>query len=224
MTPTSNLGSNGGGSQPPDKRRAADHRPTLADEVEHALPTPTAADAHSSGGSSPADVTLTDALVRTDLGRSDNPRHLPTPRASDPANESSHSSDGFRPQLGEVVRDLPTPTAADGDRDTGRYVRGNPTLVGAVQPEKWGEYAAAVARHELVFDRAAPDPTVPGRNGKRRLSPRFVEWMMMLPEGHVTDVPGLTLRDKLHLLGNGVVIPQAAAAVRHLLDTWGDDG
>lgn len=31
---------------------------------------------------------------------------LPTPRASDPANTSSHSSEGFRPQLGQVVRQL----------------------------------------------------------------------------------------------------------------------
>lgn len=39
-TPLSNLGENGG-SQHPDKRRAGGHGPTLADEVEHLLPTPT---------------------------------------------------------------------------------------------------------------------------------------------------------------------------------------
>lgn len=39
------------------------------------LPTPTAADSQQSGGSSPVDVTLTDAVVRTDLGRKPNPRH-----------------------------------------------------------------------------------------------------------------------------------------------------
>ncbi len=42
-TPTANLGVNGG-SQHPDKRKAGGHGPTLADEVEHLLPTPTAAD------------------------------------------------------------------------------------------------------------------------------------------------------------------------------------
>lgn len=42
-TPTSNLGSNGG-SQHPDKRKAGGHGPTLADEVEHLLPTPAARD------------------------------------------------------------------------------------------------------------------------------------------------------------------------------------
>ncbi|MEX2289195.1 MAG: hypothetical protein WD794_02560 [Mycobacteriales bacterium] len=42
-TPTSNLGTNGG-SQHPDKRKAGGHGPTLADEVEHLLPTPTSRD------------------------------------------------------------------------------------------------------------------------------------------------------------------------------------
>lgn len=38
-TPTSNLGANGG-SQHPDKRKVGGHGPTLADEIEHLLPTP----------------------------------------------------------------------------------------------------------------------------------------------------------------------------------------
>lgn len=40
-TPTAQLAVNGG-SQHPDKRRAGGHGPTLADEVEHLLPTPRA--------------------------------------------------------------------------------------------------------------------------------------------------------------------------------------
>jgi hypothetical protein len=43
MTPTANLGANGG-AQHPDKRKAGGHGPTLADQVEHLLPTPTARD------------------------------------------------------------------------------------------------------------------------------------------------------------------------------------
>jgi len=50
-----------------------------------------------------------------------------------------------------------------------------------------------------------------------RLSPEFVEWMMGLPEGWVTAVPGLNRREALRMLGNGVVPQQAAAAVRVLL-------
>lgn len=38
------------------------------------LPTPTAMDAKASGGSTPSDVTLTDAVVRTSLGATTNPR------------------------------------------------------------------------------------------------------------------------------------------------------
>jgi hypothetical protein len=41
-TPTAQLAVNGG-SQHPDKRKAGGHGPTLADEVEHLLPTPTTA-------------------------------------------------------------------------------------------------------------------------------------------------------------------------------------
>jgi DNA (cytosine-5)-methyltransferase 1 len=39
------------------------------------LPIPTAMDSKASGGSTPADVTLTDAVVRTGVGRTTNPRH-----------------------------------------------------------------------------------------------------------------------------------------------------
>lgn len=39
---------------------------------------------------------------------------------------------------------------------------------------------------------------------------------MGLPEGWVTDVPGLTRNEKLKLLGNGVVPQQAALALRLL--------
>lgn len=51
------------------------------------------------------------------------------------------------------------------------------------------------------------------------LSPRFVEWMMMLPDGWVTNpaiwrhVPGNHRNLQLRALGNGVVPPQAAMAV-----------
>lgn len=49
------------------------------------------------------------------------------------------------------------------------------------------------------------------------MSPRFVEWMMGLPEGWVTDVPGLSRNAQLKALGNGVVPQQGALALRMLL-------
>jgi DNA (cytosine-5)-methyltransferase 1 len=69
--------------------------------------------------------------------------------------------------------------------------------------------------------RARLDPRPVGRRGSlhlvRRLSPRFVEWMMGLDDGWVTAVPGLTRNDQLKALGNGVVPQQAAAALSTLL-------
>ena len=51
-----------------------------------------------------------------------------------------------------------------------------------------------------------------------RLSARFAEFMMCLPDGWVTDVPGLSRSEQLALLGNGVCPPQGAAALRHLIE------
>jgi DNA (cytosine-5)-methyltransferase 1 len=83
----------------------------------------------------------------------------------------------------------------------------------------WGNYEGAIRRHELTLGREAPSP-ISGlsRNGVPQLSPRFVEWMMMLPEGHVDDVPGLTRTQKLSLLGDGVVPAQGAYAFKFLLN------
>ena len=41
---------------------------------------------------------------------------------------------------------------------------------------------------------------------------------MGLPDGWVTEVPGLSRKDQLRLLGNGVVPQQAATAIRYLAD------
>lgn len=75
---------------------------------------------------------------------------------------------------------------------------------------RFGGYATAIARWELILGRPVPDPTIDGR-----LSDRFVEWMMGLPLGWVCDT-GLTRRQALAVLGNGVVPLQAAAAISWL--------
>ncbi len=82
----------------------------------------------------------------------------------------------------------------------------------------WGDYGPAIARWEHVTGRPAPAPTEPGRAGAPRLAPRFVEWMMGLPDGWVTD-PAIRLSrgDQLKALGNGVVPQQAALALDVLL-------
>lgn len=64
-------------------------------------------------------------------------------------------------------------------------------------------------------------PTVPGRRGGAVLNPALPEWMMGLPAGHITAVPGLTRADMLRLAGNGVVWQQATAAFGYLLPLLG---
>lgn len=115
---------------------------------------------------------------------------------------------------------LPTPAAWDGDRgpDYARANRdgsGGDDLVTIVAKAgvDFGAYADAIARHEHAMGRPAPAPT----DDKGRLNPAFVEWMMMLPQGWVTDA--LTTRTAaLKTLGNGVVPAQAAHALRLLLE------
>ena len=83
--------------------------------------------------------------------------------------------------------------------------------------EQWGKYAAAIHRWEALT-RPAPPPTEAGPKGNPRLSPRFSEFLMGLPDGWVTDVPDITRAQALKALGNGVV-PQQAAHALHQLHT-----
>lgn len=82
----------------------------------------------------------------------------------------------------------------------------------------WGDYAPAIHRWEHVLGRPVPAPTQPGRRGNEQLAPAFVEWLMGLPAGHVTDAPGLSRAQQLRLLGNGVVPQQAGAAIEYLAE------
>lgn len=89
----------------------------------------------------------------------------------------------------------------------------------------WGDYAPAIIRAEHAVGRPAPSPTLPtGRDGKAQLSTRFEEWMMMLPDGWVTNPaiwdgvkPSTARNDQVRLLGNGIVPAQMAEAVRWCL-------
>lgn len=106
---------------------------------------------------------------------------------------------------GLVSADGPEPLA---DRDEVPGLRDRPI--------DWGEYTAAVRRWERIT-RPAPRPLEPNTRGDMRLSARFVEWMMGLPDGFVVDVPDLPRTALFRILGNGVVPQQAAEALRLLL-------
>jgi len=103
---------------------------------------------------------------------------------------------------------------ADGSRLEGvRSERGLATAT--LEPRtahRFGPYEPAIEQWERILGRPAPAPT----DDKRRLSPRFVEWMMGLNQGYICDL-GLSRTAALKMLGNGVVPQQAAFAVDLLL-------
>jgi hypothetical protein len=82
----------------------------------------------------------------------------------------------------------------------------------------WGKFAAAIERWENVIGRKAPAPTkADGKDGAHRLSSLFTEWLMGLPEGHITG-HNLSRAEELKMAGNGVVPQQAELALRFLID------
>lgn len=159
-------------------------------------------------------------------------RLLPTPQLSDTngASEKPGEWEG-RFQLRDIILPrvaeetgilLPTPVVTDvkaSGAPEGQDYRGVSLTDATVRrAEAFGQYAPAIVRWETVIEREAPSPVEPtGRDGSNRLSPRFVEWMMGLPDGWVTDTPGVTRNEALSLGGDGVVPQQCAAAVSHLI-------
>lgn len=200
-----------------EHRNGNGHGPSLSVEALRLLPTPRA----TRGGSS----TETNAL-------------LPTPTSSDRNGAGEHGDGGA--DLRTAVSLLPTPRATDGTKGgpNQRGSSGDLMLPSAVllptpttapitgngharnlgsEVSQFGIYTAAVRRWEALT-RPAPSPTEPtGRGGAQRLSPRFVEWLMGLPDGHVIDVPGISRNDMLKALGNGAVPQQVDAAMRWLV-------
>lgn len=234
-TPTSQLAVNGG-SQHPDKRKAGGHGPTLADEVEHLLPTPMTSDAaHPSDGD----------LRRKSPGLRAIDGLLPTPKAGD-ADFGTPRTSGRPPEksthlMTRMMHTLPTPRAtrggsgteiayaAGGERSDEHRTQG---VVEVPEGAQWGPYAAAIERWEQVLGRPAPVPTEAGPKVGQRLSSAFVEWMMGLPEGWVTGVdlrtreasakalsgvkPASSRTTELRILGNGVVTLQAIHALERM--------
>lgn len=116
---------------------------------------------------------------------------------------------------------LPTPTCRDHKDHMIRREPHRPNDVDTLSRAltDFGQYAAAIQRWENVTGLPAPPPTEPtGRNGAPRLSPRFTEWLMGLPDGWITDVPGITRNEALKACGNGVVPQQAAFAISHMIE------
>lgn len=90
----------------------------------------------------------------------------------------------------------------------------------------WGDTAPAILTWAMLTGRTPPpividheDKTLHPRFPETRAAtnPEFIEWMMGLPEGWVTEVPNLTRNQQLKALGNGVVPQAAATALQDLL-------
>ncbi|WP_150463288.1 DNA cytosine methyltransferase [Nesterenkonia ebinurensis] len=79
---------------------------------------------------------------------------------------------------------------------------------------RWGRYAPAIARWEHITGRPAPTPALLNEAKGPRPAPEFVEWLMGLPAGWVTDPGrGLTPNQQIAALGNGVLPLQATTAL-----------
>jgi DNA (cytosine-5)-methyltransferase 1 len=125
-------------------------------------------------------------------------RMLPTPTSTDyKASGASYAATDTH-HTGTTLTDavvrghglMPTPSVTDveGGRKHHSGARSGELLLnGLAAQQAFGQYAPAIARWEAVLGRPAPAPTEPtGKGGAHRLSPRFVEWLMGLPDGWVT--------------------------------------
>jgi hypothetical protein len=205
-TPTAQLAVNGG-SQPPEKRKAGGHGPTLADQVEHELlPTPTA---REKGGRNArhGDTSRGDDLPEA-------VRYLPTPNATD------HKGAGQQPRrirdgrarpasdadLPTAVQLLPTPRATDGTKGgpNQRGSSGDLMLPSAVMGLLPTPTAADGDRTSRTYPRGdatligalLPTPSVADatgghktRSGDRNGEPLLGGIAMLLSNGDLTDPP-----------------------------------
>lgn len=91
---------------------------------------------------------------------------------------------------------------------------GNTVVTDRAAVRRWGEYSAAVTRWEHITGRIAPPPVVLSDDTGPRPAPEFVEWVMGLPTGWVTEISGvLTPNQATAALGNGVLPLQAVVAI-----------
>lgn len=83
--------------------------------------------------------------------------------------------------------------------------------------QDWGRFTDAIRRWESTLGRMAPAPIL----DRRHINAEFPEWMMGLPAGWVTAVPGVSRRQALKIVGNAVQPQTAAAGVGELLHRYG---
>jgi hypothetical protein len=151
---------------------------------------------------------------------------MPTPKALDGVKGNLKTSQerldsGRQVDLPNVAIDLlGTPRATASESSSKQVQLGAPKsrIEDQVLTTDWGKFEPAIRRWEAILGRPAPEPTKPdGKDGNHRLSSKFTEWMMGLPDGWITR-HDLKRNDELKLAGNGVVPQQAELALRLLLE------
>lgn len=188
---------------------------SLAGGTGGANPAPVGADDRPDASGSAPGLTLLPTPTVNDMGASYTPEQWD--EWTDRMKAEHGNGNGHGKSLSiEAQRLLPTPGANLGENGGPNQAgsSGDLMLPSAVQPERFGPYAPVIQQWERMLGRPAPAPTEPGKT-RPRLAARFVEWLMGLPDGHVTGV-GLTRNQELKALGNGVVVQQGAAALVHL--------
>jgi hypothetical protein len=200
------------------------------------LPTPTVSDQYTGNLSSTQQkpgsmhsVTLAQVFHKPDLFPTPNTmEHLPArtgeARERQLYRGGSNSRRNSSGNLREDILDLiPTPTTRDYKDGSEPHKRDGKVQTdtvaravfnsGEVTNTNWGKFEPAIRRWETIIGRPAPEPTKPdGKEGNHRLSSKFTEWMMGLPDGWITDI-GLKRNDELKACGNGVVPQQAELAL-----------
>ncbi len=152
---------------------------------------------------------------------------LGTPRANAAESSSKQVALGApKSRIEDQVKLFPTLRASDSyerrnQKTMDRIARdgGDMTMTTLARTTTdWGKFEPAIRRWESILGRPAPEPTKPdGKENNHRLSSKFTEWMMGLPDGWITG-HDLKRNDELKLAGNGVVPQQAELALRLLLE------
>jgi hypothetical protein len=207
--------------------------------VVHMLPTPVASEgvkATAAQGSEEKKLTgqvwLTNIAhdLATENGLPTPQRQLlGTPRANAAESSARQVELGApKSRIEDQVKLFNTPTTMDAKATNNPEIaqkfldQGRQTCLTYDVATNWGKFEPAIRRWEAVTGRQAPKPTKPdGKDGNHRLSSKFTEWMMGLPDGWITG-HDLKRNDELKLAGNGVVPQQAELALRLLLDLPGE--
>ena len=150
---------------------------------------------------------------------------FPTPLVSDYNDRQTSEKWKGSDLVSTVKRELlGTPRANAANSSSKQVEAGAPKsrIEDQVLTTNWGKFEPAIRRWEAIIGRPAPEPTKPdGKDGNHRLSSKFTEWMMGLPDGWITG-HDLKRNDELKLAGNGVVPQQAELALRLLLELPGE--